>query len=133
MMWLETTSAGRREDPSSGDLRAALERLRDGDEDFVILSAALETYVQAAPGALEYRDESGHHAWADGDPPHDVVVDVFQRFLVGDGSFRRRHDWKVLDAAALAQPATSRGPLMVGLAVLGLGAIGAIVWLTSAA
>lgn len=88
--------------PTSGRVEQVLRSLVDSGDDYAILAAGDQHYVQTAavPGQedffdLEYRDGSPdlHYASADS-RPIDEVVEVFLSYLRGDNTWRTRVEWK---------------------------------------
>lgn len=87
--------------PTPGRVEQVLRSLTDSGDDYAILAAGDQHYVQTAvvPGRddffdLEFRDGSSDRHYGTDSRPIDEVVDVFLSYLRGDNIWRTRVEWR---------------------------------------
>ena len=101
-MKLSTASYGPKTDISEEDLVRAFQEYSDDDE-FIILSQADQTYIQAAgegngPYFLEYRDgDEDHHFQCVEELSKNDVKSAFLKYLKGDVSWKTDYEWEQLE------------------------------------
>lgn len=122
--------------PSADQVANAFTRLTGGTDSYVILGKEEQVYVQAAGSVaqgfhVEFRDGSeDRHFQAKTVVSHEVVVDVFQRFLSDDPAWRAQVEWEPW----MTGDAGTSSPLPLGLwvAVIGAAALAAVFWYMAA-